>query len=86
VIIACKDIEFVSNLNFDMSDSIKLNADLEKKSVNLTKTELEYFERIRDEVHSMTEATKHPIEGSERNIENGKLLEQYLRQIRNGVL
>ena len=86
VIIACKDIEFVSNLNFDMSESIKLNADLEKKSVDLTKTELEYFTRIREDVHSMTEATKHPIVGSEKNIENGKLLEQYLRQIRNGEL
>jgi hypothetical protein len=85
VIIACKDIEFVSNLNFDMSESIKLNADLEKKSTDLTKTELEYFNRIRDEVHSMTEATKHPLLGSEKNIENGKLLEQYLRKIRDGA-
>jgi len=85
-IIACKDINFVSNLNFDMTESIKLNADLEKKSVDMTKTELEYFNRICDEVRSMTEATKHPIEGSEKNIENGKLLEQYLRQIRNGAI
>jgi hypothetical protein len=86
MIIACKDIEFVSNLNFDMSESIKLNADLEKKSIDLAKTELEYFDRIREEVFSVTEATKHPIQGSEKNIATGKLLEQYLRQIRDGVL
>lgn len=33
----------------------------------------------------MTEATRYPIEGSERNIENGKLIENYLRKIMEGV-
>ncbi|MBP7736090.1 MAG: hypothetical protein KA369_08985 [Spirochaetes bacterium] len=83
--IACRDILFVSNLNFDMTDSISLNADIEKKSVDLTRTELEYFERIRQEVQSMTEATKYPIEGSERNIENGKIIEGYLKKIMEGM-
>jgi hypothetical protein len=79
--IACKDIHFVSNLNLDMTESIDLNADIEKKSLDLTKLELEYFERIRDEVRIMTEATKYPIEGSAQNMENGKLLEKGLRAI-----
>lgn len=79
--IACRDILYVSNLNFDMTDSIRLNAEIEKKSVDLTRTEMEYFEWIRQQVQSMTEATRYPIEGSERNIENGKLLENYLRKI-----
>ncbi len=83
--IACRDIRFVSNLNFDMTDSIRLNADIEKKSVDLTRTEMEYFERIRKEVQNMTEATRYPIEGSERNIENGKLIEKYLREIMEGA-
>jgi hypothetical protein len=82
VTIACKDINIVSNLNFDMTDSINLNADLEKKSVDLTKIELEYFDRIREEVTSMTEATKYPIEGSERNVEIGKHIETTLRRFR----
>lgn len=83
--IACRDILFISNLNFDMTDSISLNADIEKKSVDLTRIELEYFDRIRNEVQCMTEATKYPIEGSERNIKNGKILENYLRQIREEI-
>ncbi len=83
--IACRDILFVSNLNFDMTESINLNADIEKKSVDLTRIETEYFERIRNEVQCMTEATKYPIEGSERNIENGKLIENYLRKIMEGA-
>lgn len=83
--IACRDILFVSNLNFDLTDSIALNADIEKKSVDLTGTEMEYYELIRREVQSMTEATRYPIEGSERNIENGKLIESYLRKILEGI-
>jgi hypothetical protein len=83
--IACRDILLVSNLNFNTTDSINLNADIEKKSVDLTRVELEYYERIREEVRSMTEATRYPIEGSERNIENGKLIENYLRKILEGV-
>ncbi len=79
--IACRDILYVSNLNFDMTDSINLNADIEKKSVDLTGTEMEYFELIRQEVQSMTDATRYPIEGSERNIENGKIIEGYLKRI-----
>ncbi|MBN2158418.1 MAG: hypothetical protein JW807_03410 [Spirochaetes bacterium] len=79
VAVACRDINFVSNLNFDMTDSINLNADLEKKSIDLTKMILDYFQKIREEVQNMNRATKYPIEGSAKNIENGKLIESYLR-------
>jgi hypothetical protein len=58
-----------------------LNADMEKKAIELTKMKIGYFERIRQEVASMAEATRYPIEGSGLNIENGKVLERYLRQI-----
>lgn len=64
-----------------MTDTINLNAELESKSLELTGMKLEYFERIREEVRSMTEATRYPIEGSKKNIENGKMLESYVRSI-----
>jgi len=81
IAIACRDIQSLSNLNFDMTDTINLNAELESKSLELTGMKLEYFERIREEVRSMTEATRYPIEGSKKNIENGKMLESYVRSI-----
>ena len=79
--IACRDIETVSGMNFDMTGAIALNSDMEKKAIELTKMKIGYFDRIREEVRSMTDATSYPIEGSGRNIENGKILEMYLRQI-----
>lgn len=79
--IACRDIGAVSGMNFDMTEAIALNSGMEKKAIELTKMKIGYFERIREEVRSMTDATSYPIEGSGRNIENGKILEMYLRQI-----
>ena len=81
IAIACRDIQSLSSLNFDMTDAINLNAELESKSIELTGMKLEYFDRIREEVRSMTEATRYPIEGSKKNIENGKMLESYVRSI-----
>ena len=79
--IACRDIDAVSGMNFDMKGALALDSDMEKKAVELTKMKIGYFDRIREVVRSMTEATSYPIEGSGRNIENGKILELYLRQI-----
>jgi len=79
--IACSDIEAVSGMNFDMTGAIALNSDIEKKAIELTRMKIGYFDRIREEVKSMTDATSYPIEGSGRNIENGKILEMYLKQI-----
>jgi hypothetical protein len=81
MLIACRDIGVISGMNFDMHGAIELNADMEKKAVELTKMKTGYFSRIRDEVRSMTEAAQYPIMGSGLNIENGKTLELYLRQI-----
>ena len=83
--IACRDIDAVSGMNFDMTGAIALNSDMEKKAVELTKMKIGYFDRIREEVRSMTEATSYPIEGSGRNIENGRILELYLKQILDRV-
>jgi len=68
-------------MNFDMTGAIALNSDIEKKAIELTRMKIGYFDRIREEVKSMTDATSYPIEGSGRNIENGKILEMYLKQI-----
>jgi hypothetical protein len=81
VAIAVREIEFLANLNFDMTDNMNLNADLEIKSIALTNLEMEYFDQIRREVDEMTDATKYPIVGSAKNIENGKLIEQNLREL-----
>ena len=79
--IACRDIDAAAGMNFDMKGALALDSDMEKKAVELTKIKIGYFDRIREVVRSMTEATSYPIEGSGRNIENGKILELYLRQI-----
>ncbi len=81
VLIACRDIETLSGMNYDMSESVKLNEDLEKKALDMSGMEMEYFDRIAEEVNRMTEHTKYPIEGSRTNIENGKLLESYIQEI-----
>ncbi len=79
--IACKDINDVTRLNYDMTDSSHMNNEIEHEAVLLTKKELEYFDRIREEVEKMTEATAYPIEGSAKNIENGRFLEDTLKEI-----
>lgn len=83
--IACRDIRQAAGLKSGMTESIGLNADLEKKSIDQTKIELECFGRIRAAVESMSDATVNPIEGSIRNIENGKRIENYLREIIRGI-
>jgi hypothetical protein len=77
----CENIESVAALNFDMSGSIASNAVLERKTADLTGEELNYFSAVKDSVAAMTEATKYPIEGSARNIDNGMELQKLLEEI-----
>jgi hypothetical protein len=79
--IACKDITDVTKLNYDMTDASHLNNEVETKTVDLTKEELECFEKIQSEVEKMTEATRYPIEGSGKNIENGQVMEKLLNEV-----
>ncbi|HOO72587.1 MAG TPA: hypothetical protein PK926_12565 [Spirochaetota bacterium] len=79
--IACEDIRTISALNYDMTDSIHLNNETETKAVTLSKKELEYYKDIKIAVEVMTEATKYPVEGSAKNINNGKILEEELKKI-----
>ncbi|MDY6934143.1 MAG: hypothetical protein SVZ03_07965 [Spirochaetota bacterium] len=79
--IACKDIKNVSSLNYDMADSSHLNNEIEDKAVKSTEKEIEYYDSTAKEVGVMTEATKYPIEGSGKNIKNGQILEDYLKNL-----
>ncbi len=79
--IACKDITDVTKLNYDMTDSSHLNNEVEHSAVELTREELECFEKIQNEVEKMTEATRYPIEGSGKNIENGQIMEKLLNEV-----
>ncbi len=79
--IACKDITDVTKLNYDMTDTSHLNNEVETNTVKLTREELECFEKIQNEVEKMTEATRYPIEGSGKNIENGQTIEKLLNEV-----
>lgn len=79
--IACNDIRELNALNYDMADASHLNNEVEDKAVRATKKEMEYFDSIKKEVEEMTEATKYPIEGSSKNINNGKKLEEDLNKL-----
>ena len=63
-----------------MTDKSHLNNEIETKSVELTEKELEYYNNIKKAVSAMTEDTAYPIEGSGKNIENGKILEKNLQE------
>ncbi len=81
VSIACSDIRSMAALNYDMTDTSHLNNEIEDKTVKSTKKELEYYGEIKKQVEAMTEATRYPMEGSHRNIENGKKLEETLNEV-----
>lgn len=79
--VACHNIMEVTDLNYDMTDASNLNNVIEDKFVRSTQKEIEYFENIQKEVELMTEATRYPVEGSDKNITNGKLLEDKLKEL-----
>jgi len=83
--IACNDIEKLAVLNYDMADTSHVNNELEDKTVDSTKKEIEYYDKIKDSVEKMTEATGYPVEGSAENIENGKFLENNLKEIMKNI-
>ncbi len=79
--IACNDIRTVSALNYDMTDNIHLNNETETRAVTISREELGCYTDIKKEVEAMTEATRYPVEGSAKNIENGKILEAELKNL-----
>ena len=78
---ACNDIRMLAALHYDMTDSSHLNNEIEDKTVKSTKKEIEYFHEISKEVGMMTEATRYPMEGSHKNIGNGKKLEETIDEV-----
>ena len=78
---ACASARAISNLNFDMSGCIASNARFEESAVELTREEDTGYARISAEVERMTEAARYPVEGSARNITNGKELVKILSDI-----
>lgn len=83
--IATEDVKFLASLNYNMTDSIQLNNENETKTVSMSDSEVRYFNKITTEVSQMTEATRYPIEGSAKNIENGKILEKELKSIIDSI-
>ena len=83
--IACRDIRDISALNYDMTDSIHLNNEIETKAFKLSQEELQHYDTIQQEVKTMTEATRYPVEGSGKNIENGKILEEEIKKLINSL-
>lgn len=79
--IACDDIRAIGVLNYDMADTSHLYNEIEDKTVKTSKLELEYFDNIKKEVEDMTTATAYPIEGSNENITNGKILETKIKEL-----
>jgi methyl-accepting chemotaxis protein len=55
----------------------------ESNTIEITSEEIQYLDKIFEEIEFMTETTRYPIEGSNNNITNGQLLEQLLEQIFN---
>ena len=69
------------SLNYDMTESSHINNQIETKAVELTDDEIKIYDKIKDEAESMTEATRYPIEGSGKNIVNGKELEVLIKKL-----
>ena len=79
--IACEEVKNLNELNLDMTEYSHLNNEVETKTVELTKEEIDYYDKIKQKVGEMTDATKYPIEGSGENIDNGKELEEKLKAL-----
>ncbi|MBN2433929.1 MAG: hypothetical protein JXK07_01535 [Spirochaetes bacterium] len=78
---ACEDVESVASLNYDMTEAVAVNAKIEEKTVELTQKETGCFDMTRHQVMLMTEKTRFPIDGSARNIENGRKVSDYVQRL-----
>ena len=78
---ACRDIKYLAGLNFDMSDNISMNSNLERKTLAVTEEEIELYRRLNISVEKMTEAARFPVDGSSRNIRNASEIEKALKKM-----
>ncbi|MCP4137098.1 MAG: hypothetical protein GY754_39380, partial [bacterium] len=71
-------VNYILRKNHERINSSHYYADNEASTVDLTKEEARHFSKILEEIEFMTETTRYPIEGSNKNITNGQVLEQLL--------
>jgi hypothetical protein len=81
VSMVCEDINTISKLNYDMSEKAILNSEAERDTIRHANSEIEFYDEIKYEVMSMTEATEYPVEGSNKNIGNGQEIEKFLKEL-----
>lgn len=79
--IAVEDVKLLTSQNYDITESIQKNNELETKTVSMTESEVDYYNRITTAVAEMTSAAGYPAEGSAENIENAGILERELEKI-----
>jgi hypothetical protein len=85
VFIACDDVNRLGHMNFDMADSINLNAIVEQDTVKLSDEEIKSCDGLKIEVEETTVATRYPVEGSAKNIQNGKMLEKTAKELLQNI-
>jgi hypothetical protein len=74
-------VKMISGIKLFEAKYKDTNNKLKLLTSTLTKKEIEYFNNLKNSVHTMTESTKFPIQGSGKNITNGKFLETTLKEI-----
>ena len=79
--IAVEDVKLLTSQNYDITESIRKNNELETKTVSMTESEVDFYNRITTAVSEMTSAARYPAEGSAENIENAGILERELEKI-----
>jgi hypothetical protein len=78
---ACADVESVTNLNYDMTNTISVNSKIEERTIELTSEETNAFEKIKSQVFLMTEKTRFPVDGSSRNIDNARKVHNLVKSL-----
>lgn len=79
--IAWMDISVLSAHNLDMIGSSRRINEIDAKIIATTREETALGEEIWSRVEAMTDASRYPVDGSARNIENGKFIEKRLGEI-----
>lgn len=79
--VACLNIKEVTAINYNLISLSNLNNVIEDKFVRSIKEEVKYFKNFRNEVELMTEEARYPVEWSGKNISNGQLLENNIKEL-----
>lgn len=69
------------SMNLDMTDKSHVDNEFESTAIDSTEKAISLFNRMRNAVKNMTDATAAPVEGSGKNIEIGKMIESLLREV-----